>query len=142
CAMTDSISQFQVSCHACTKVEADGSVKMASTSDTDASALAIGTAVNITEQNSTAIGAAVAVNVATLSNKATVGDGAQITGNGITVQAVMPDDPAKQLTAKHEFSTRALAGAAGQETSVAGSVAVDVQISDTAATVGNNTKLT
>ena len=136
------ISEAHASVHAGTKVEADGSVKVASTSDTDASALAIGTAVNITEQNSTAIGAAVAVNVATLSNKATVGDGAQITGNGITVQAVMPDDPAKQLTAKHEFSTRALAGAAGQETSVAGSVAVDVQISDTAATVGNNTKLT
>ena len=136
------ISNTQASVKAGTKVLADGSVKVASSSDTDASALAIGTAVNITDQNSTAVGAAVAVNVATLTNKATVGDGAQIEGAGITVQAVMPDDPAKQVTAAHEFSTRALAGAAGQETSVAGSVAVDVQSSDTQATVGTGAKLT
>ncbi|MBW6494216.1 MAG: LEPR-XLL domain-containing protein, partial [Burkholderiaceae bacterium] len=86
----------------------------------------------------TGIGIAVAVNVASVTNEALVGDSTTITADGLVVEALM----AEVLTDKtHTFSAEAISGASAADTGVAGGLAVNVGLSHATAAVGTSAAL-
>ncbi|MEW6479356.1 MAG: hypothetical protein AB1455_07880 [Pseudomonadota bacterium] len=78
-------------------------------------------------QANVGVGAAVALNIGVLSNTALVGDGANVTAQGLTVQAGLP------VGEKNSFTTSSTSGAGAANVGVAGSLAVNTVVADTAA---------
>jgi hypothetical protein len=107
-------------------VTAGGTLGIHTTNHTDASAKGDALAV----QSSTAVGAALGLNIATVTNTASIG-ASTVTSNGdLTVHALLPTPTADQ------FKARALAGAGGALTAgVAGSAAINVLSNTTTASV-------
>ena len=68
-----------------------GAVSVNALVSLDSKAQADGMAVNFDDNASANVSAAVALNFASLTNTATVGNGSILTGNGITIQAVTTD---------------------------------------------------
>src|SRR4029077_695880 len=97
-----------------------GLIKISAQSHSTANAFAIGAAVDL-EHSDTSIGAAVGLNVVSVTNTANIPTGATVTGNGVTVEAVTPDGK------RNDFISWGLAAAGGKDdASVAGSVGVQV----------------
>src|SRR6185369_17095119 len=86
----------------------------------------------------TGIGVAISVNVADVDNKAQIGD-ATITAESVTVQALVPDVDGDDT---HSFGAAAVSGASGADTGVAGSLAINIGLSNAQATIADNATLT
>ena len=119
-----------------------GAVVVSASNQTDATARATGVAINAdsltSEEASNQIGAAVGLNVAQVTNTATIGAGAVINASGsITVEAITPAGQ------RNDMIVWGLAAAGGKsDVSVAGSIAIQVINYDTTASVGKGARLT
>ena len=113
---------------------ASGPVAVTTSSDVDGKAFAQGLSANISQNDSTTVSAAVAVNVPLVTNNALVGAGTVIHGNGIHVSAL-------QSQGTDDFTVRAISGAAGTSDTGAGSAAVLVTKLHTTALVGPGSTL-
>ena len=120
-------------------IDADGAFKLSSGANTDASALADGSA---TEAGDAGVGAAVAVNKADTVNTASIGTlgvaggATTVTADGVTVEAVMTDVSGESPD-RHTTEAKAKSGAAGGDVGVAGSLALNmVNLKTTAAVDG------
>ena len=80
----------------------------------------------------TGVGIAVAVNVARVTNEATVGNG-MVTADGLIVNALVPQVGSKDKV--DSFDAEATAGVSGVDTGIAGALAVNVGMSHAAATI-------
>jgi LPXTG-motif cell wall-anchored protein len=99
-------------------ITASGAVVVAASNTIDATAKSIGTSLTT---NSTNIGAAVGLNVATVTNTGSIGARDRVTAGSVAVEAVTPDDH------ENDFVVWGLAAAGGNgKASVAGSVGVQV----------------
>lgn len=112
-------------------IHADGTVTVSARNDTDATAIGRGNALI----SDTAVGAAVAANIAVTGNTAT--GGGEISAAGITVEAVNAD-----ADGANSFSAQAYALGAGKDTGGAGSAAVNVLVMNTTAGVNADAVLT
>jgi len=83
------------------------------------------------DKSSVAIGVAVAVNYARIENEAILPATAIVIANGVTVEALM--------ASTHELGASATSGAGGGTVGVAGSVAVNVEIVTTTASIDGTT---
>ena len=116
-------------------VTASGSVKVSAKNDTDASAKATGMAANLS--GDTNVGAAVGLNVADATNNATVGQDAVVSGNGITVEAIIPAGH------QNDFLVWGMAAAGGKSSlSIAGSAGIQVISFHTEASIAKGAHLT
>ena len=112
-----------------------GEVAVSALAHTDASAKAIGVAVDMS--NSTNVGAGVGFNYLDVDNLATVGAGATLRGVGVRVEAVTPAGQSNDVVAWGLSS----AGGAQSDTSVAGSAAVNVVLLTFEATIGSGSTI-
>ena len=116
-----------------------GAVKVSAENLTGATAKATGLSVDL-GSSSTHISAAVGLNVATVTNDATVGQGVSITAHGITVEAVNTSDKENDFIV---WGFSAAGGASsGSGASIAGSVGVEILSFHTEASVGQGVTLT
>ena len=113
------------------KVTAGGMLTVATTNESNALALADGRA----DSNENSIGAAVALNVANVTNSATIGSSATISAAGVSVTALMPTD------GTNDFSTQGLGVAIGNQVGIAGSAGINVITINTTASIGTGTHL-
>jgi len=125
----------------------NGTLTLKSESNTDA--VTIADASTATGKGGTGIGIAVAVNVADVHNEASIGKGANVIADGLSVQAVMAAAPGFDVSGKkvvsdsrNVFSALATSGASKGDTGVAGSLAVNVGLSRTRAQVADGTTVT
>ena len=123
-------------------VNAGGRFTLATSADTDASATADGSAVASATDSTTggssgtpsdsssgvSIGAAVAINYVQVTNLAHLPENGTVTSNGATIEAVM--------NSEHELGASATSGAGGGSVGIAGSVAIDIERLNTAASLG------
>ena len=101
-------------------INAQGQLKLATSNETDASAVADGSAVG----QSAGIGVAVALNIVDITNQASIGSSNNITASGMTLQAKMSDDTLGG-DGTSDFTAKATAGAGGTKVGVAGSFALN-----------------
>ncbi|TAK65480.1 MAG: hypothetical protein EPO22_04755, partial [Dehalococcoidia bacterium] len=106
-----------------------GNLTLAASNNMDATATADGSAA--TGDSGTAVGIAVAINVADMTNEALIGD-ATVTAEGVSATASMKNLSGDQ---KHLFEAKATSGASGGDTGVAGSFALNVSDTTTEAAV-------
>jgi len=104
-------------------VESGGAVTVRSVNAMDASASADGTQVSGAATN-VGVGAAVALNVANVTNRARIGD-ADVTAAGVTVEALMVDNAVGENETS-EFNADATSGAGASGVGVAGALALNV----------------
>ncbi|TMB93338.1 MAG: hypothetical protein E6J38_11040, partial [Chloroflexi bacterium] len=91
-------------------------------------------------KSTTAVGAGVAVNYAKSSIFATIGEQANVTANGVTLNAGIRGPPTPPATAaQHEIQAEATAGAGGEDTGVAGALAINIVENDTQAVIYRRT---
>src|SRR6185436_18002941 len=88
--------------------------------------------------DSIGVGIAVAVNVADVLAEARIGN-AKVTADGVNLQAVMASAGGDSV---HKFGADAKSGASGADTGVAGSLAINVGMSEAVAQVSSNATLT
>ncbi len=119
-------------------VTAAGPVTIATNSDVDGSASALGVALQLSAQESkdTTVAAAVAVDVVLLDDTASVGAGDAIQGHGITVAARTATP-----STTDDYRAMALSGAGGTGDSGAGSASLNVLDLVTTASVGTGAAL-
>src|SRR5262249_21905766 len=98
-----------------------GAFSLTASNNTDASAVADGSAAKGELED--AVGVAVAINVAHATDRALVDTGATVTGDGATVSAQMKDVGGN---AKHNLGASATSGASAKDIGVAGSFALSV----------------
>ena len=110
--------------------QAGGALSVRSSANTDGAADADGSAVS-TGSGGTAIGAAVSINYVELTNTATTGV-TTITSNGLAVEATMTNVSGD---AKHVFTVTAKSGAGSEGVGVAGSLALNILVDHTNASV-------
>ena len=100
-------------------VTATSAVNVTAENLTTANAFALGAAVDL--KSDTSIGAGVGLNVEDITNTADIGANAQVSGGGVTVEAVTPD------TKENDFVVWGIAAAGGKNTaSVAAAIGVQV----------------
>ena len=110
-------------------VVATGAVKVDAEDQTGANSRAIGFSGNM--ESDVAIGAGVGLNVEDITNTASIGAGAHVTGGGVTVEAVTPSGK------EDDFIVWGIAAAGGKsDASVAASVGVQVLTFHTTASIG------
>jgi hypothetical protein len=110
-------------------VTAGGALTVGTTNQTSALALADGRATS----NQNSIGAAVSLNVANVTNNATIGSSDTISAHGVNITALMTSG------AVNDFSTQGLGVAIGSQVGVAGSVGINVITINTQASIGAGT---
>ena len=110
-------------------VTAGGTLTVGTTNQSSALALADGRA----DTNKLSIGAAVSLNVATVTNTATIGSGDTISADGVSVTAIMTSGQV------NDVSTQAIGVAIGSQAGVAGSVGINVITINTQASIGAGT---
>ena len=116
-------------------VVATGAVKVDAEDQTGANSRAIGFSGNL--QSDVAIGAGVGLNVEDITNTASIGAGAHVTGGGVTVQAVTPSGK------EDDFIVWGIAAAGGKsDASIAASVGVQVLTFHTTASIGAGAHVT
>ncbi len=126
-------------------VMAGGRFTLSTSADTDAHAIADGTAVRNAADSSApadstggagapadsttgvSIGAGVAIDYARIRNEAILPTGATVTSNGATLEA--------RMASAHELGAAATSGASGGSFSIAGSVAIDIENIETTASL-------
>jgi len=116
---------------------ADGSVSITSAANSDSAATADGSAAN---GSSGTVGAAVAINSSTVTNRASLG-ASTITANGLTVSATMADRSGESPD-RHEFSATSESGASGGNVGVAGSFALNLGTAVTEAILADGATVT
>src|SRR6185436_4047452 len=106
-------------------ISAGGKFGLKSENHMDASAIADGSAAKGLGKDGkvsdTAVGVAVAMNVADMESQALVASGATVTSDGASIEALM-----KGGAQKHEFAAKATSGGSGGDTGVAGSFALNI----------------
>ena len=112
-------------------VTSGGSLTVGTTNQTSANALANGQA----ETNQDSIGAAVALNVANVTNNATIGSSDIISAHGVNVTALEASGEV------NDFTSQGLGVANGKQVGVAGSVGINVITVNTQASIGAGTQL-
>ncbi|MGZ3438561.1 MAG: beta strand repeat-containing protein, partial [Polyangia bacterium] len=116
-------------------VVATGAVKIDAEDQTGANSRAIGFSGNL--QSDVAIGAGVGLNVEDITNTASIGAGAHVTGGGVTVEAVTPAGK------EDDFIVWGIAAAGGKsDASIAASVGVQVLTFHTTASIGAGAHVT
>ena len=116
-------------------ITAAGAVTVSAVNVAGANARAIGVAGDL--QASTAVGAAIGLNVEVVTNNASIGADTQISAAGITVEAITPEGK------RNDFVVWGLAAAGGKsDASVAGSVGIQVLTFTTNASAGKGAQLT
>ena len=116
-------------------VTTTGAIKVSADNETNANARAIGSSINM--DSDVSIGAGVGLNVEDVTNTASIGAGANVTGGGITVEAVTPAGK------ENDFIVWGLAAAGGKsDASVAASVGVQVLTFHTTASIGAGAQVT
>ncbi|OYW18981.1 MAG: hypothetical protein B7Z52_04205, partial [Burkholderiales bacterium 12-64-5] len=114
-------------------VSAGGAVAVRAVGGTDATAKAQGSTLSLDTEKS--VGAGVSLNVAVVTNRASIGTGARVTGDSIAVEAVQPP------LARDEQIAWGLAAAGGKDDGVGGSIAVNVGVLRNEAVVGSGATL-
>jgi hypothetical protein len=116
-----------------------GKLTIKASSNTDAEAKADGSAVKA-DKNSPAkvgVGVAVAINVANTKTLAYIESGATVTAGGLYIAAIMTELPAEESGSDpdvtNEYTAEAVSGAGSGKIGVAGSVALNIVNSETAA---------
>ncbi len=109
----------------------NGSLTVGTTNQSSALALADGRAV----KNQTSIGAAVSLNVAKVTNTATIGLSDKISADGVNVTALMPA-AVDNTPLVNDFSTQGLGVAVGSQTGIAGTAGINVVTITTTASIG------
>jgi hypothetical protein len=112
-------------------VTAGGALTVGTVNQSSALALADSRAT----KNLESIGAAVSLNVATVTNKATIGTGDTISADGVNVTALMATDTSGAVT-PNDVSTQAIGVAVGMQAGVAGSAGINVINLTTEASIG------
>ncbi|MDZ4169925.1 MAG: hypothetical protein U1E26_09780 [Coriobacteriia bacterium] len=112
-----------------------GPVNVAAIAQTDAFAKATGSSVS-TSSGQARIGAAVGLNVVSATNIASTGTGTSITGNGIAIEAIIPDGETDDVVV---WGMSASGGK--DQANIAGSVAVNVVSRTNRASVGASSAL-
>ena len=116
-------------------VVATGAVKISAEDQTGANSRAIGFSGNL--QSDVAIGAGVGLNVEDITNTASIGAGANVTGGGVTVEAVTPSGK------EDDFIVWGIAAAGGKsDASIAASVGIQVLTFHTTASIGAGAHVT
>ena len=110
---------------------APGAVTIRSSSNTDASSKADASAVNST----VGVAVAFALNQVDATNEASVGDGAFVSGAGVTIEAKMRDVSGDTTNTR---TSEAISGTGKDEVGVAGSAALNLGQSRHTATIGAN----
>ena len=100
-------------------VTSGAKVRVASAGETDAAASADGSQTDSGGTN-VGVGAAIALNVANGTNRATIGDNAQVKGKGVEVSATMVSGETS------DFGAEAKSGAGGGKVGVAGALAINI----------------
>ncbi|GFO63477.1 beta strand repeat-containing protein [Geomonas paludis] len=116
------------------KLTAAGAARIDARSASAATAKATGAAQGLA--NATGVGAAVAVNEASLLNRAAIGAAAEVSADGITVRAAMTPS-----TANNNFSVSAEAAGGGRDYGIAGAAGVNDLDMVTEASVGAGARL-
>ena len=101
-------------------VTATGSITVSAQAQIDGLVKAVGTSINLTNQNSSSVGAAVSFNSSSLDNLATTSPGSVLRGQAISLEAVAPDGQMNEQTV-----WAAAAGGGFGDVGVAGSVAIN-----------------
>ncbi|WP_159604522.1 beta strand repeat-containing protein, partial [Agromyces humi] len=116
-----------------------GAVTVRSTLWAHAKALAMGSAIDL-ESSGTRVGAAVGLNVQDLTNRASIGTDAVVSGHaGVVVEAATPS--VGGVPQRNEFIVWGFAAGGGKSTSFAGSAAVQILLLTTEARVGQGAEL-
>ena len=97
-----------------------GALTLHAENNMDASAIADGSASG--GKGATSVGIGVALNIAFMENTATIGAGSTVTADGFKAEAVMKDVGGDKT---HTFAAKAISGASGGDTGVAGSFALN-----------------
>jgi hypothetical protein len=113
-------------------VTSGGAVTVEALIDADASVRADSAAV----LSETAVGAAVALNVVNVNNRALIGETANVTANAINVEAFTRPNQTNR------FQSQAISGAGAEKLGVAGSLALNLVSSTSEANIGKNAVLT
>jgi len=116
-----------------------GTLSLQASNNMDATTNADGKAK--TSSGGDSVGVAVAINVADMTNEASIGTGSTISADGLTLRATMKD-LAGDAPDTHRFGATSLSGASGGDIGVAGSVAINVATTDTIARVGSGSSVT
>src|SRR5690606_30504472 len=119
-------------------VASTGTLTVRTSADADSIVEADGTSAG----GGTGVGAAVALNVADVDNKASIAGGKTISAGGVVVEAKMDDDAGDATDGKHTFKAEATSGAGGSDVGVAGSLAINIGLSEATATIGDNATVT
>ena len=117
----------------------DGALNLKAENNMDASAVADASAATGKDKDGkasgTAVGLAIALNIADMQNDARIG-ASTVTADGVSVQALMKElDGGKDKT--HTFAARATSGASGGDTGVAGSFALNYDKAQTDAEIAS-----
>ena len=88
----------------------------------------------------TGVGIAVGVNVAKVHNIARLGDVTIADADGLVVQALVPTRDADDQTSS--FGASATSGVSGVDTGIAGSLAINIGLSDSTASIADNASVT
>jgi len=122
-------------------ISAGGLLTVSSSNDTDALATADGSQVGTSSSTSptgsapkVGVGAGVAINLVTATNEATIGNGVQVTSQGLTLQALTTNaggatdlaSPPGTADGVNTFSASATSGAGAMNVGIAGSLALNL----------------
>ncbi|MBI3917574.1 MAG: hypothetical protein HY322_11275 [Betaproteobacteria bacterium] len=110
-----------------------GGLSLLASNNMDAKAIADGSAK--TTSGGTAVGVAVSINVANMTNEAIVGAGTTVTADSLTLSAIMKN---VSSNVKHDFEAKSTSGASGGDVGVAGSFALSVVHTETNAVFGRD----
>ena len=106
-------------------ITANGLLKLSSSNNTDGAALSDGSAVGST--TTLGIGAGVSVNLVKSVNEASIGAGATVSANGVTLEALMTATPLSVGTDQtNTMDAEAKSGAGGTKVGLAGSLALNI----------------
>ena len=111
-------------------VTSAGALSVSATNLTTANAFALGAAIDL--KSDTSIGAGVGLNVEDVTNTAFIGSNAQVSGDGVTVEAISPESK------ESDFVVWGIAAAGGKNTaSIAAAIGVQVLSFHTNAYIGD-----
>jgi ubiquinone biosynthesis protein UbiJ len=122
-------------------INAAGLLKLSSSNNTDGAALSDGSAVGST--TTLGIGAGVSVNLVKSVNEASIGAGATVNANGVTLEALMTATPVSGggTDQTNTLDAEAKSGAGGTKVGLAGSLALNIADTSSQALIKTGTAL-
>src|SRR6202158_3950872 len=126
-----------------------GAVSLSASGNTDAHSAGDGQAVTTGPATGTTVGAGVAVTLAFPTTLASVGNGVVLNATSLSLTAGMtsalgltPDGTPPVVDSRNDYSALATSGAGGGKNSVAGSLAFNLVLSSSEASIGNGAQVT